>query len=236
MTFSPEDRYKLDKWWLVQEIKYEFLATDPAETSIDFTLRDNGPSKAIQAKLLSQMASSKAIELLEQKGDQYRLGFTPGFVRTYNTLLIWASGFEKLREYEAQASSTRQPTDKVSVRLVKDGRNLGIVSDEDTLLVIRRLTSGLPPDLLLGFLINNRPNSTITLPELKRDIDGMASVKDLSEVIRGAGFDKQLKELFFRQSGAKTIELKNPIKITFAQWQEIESKLLSGKIVKNRKN
>lgn len=234
MSLSPEDRYHLDKWWLLQELKAEYLISDSYELSTVFYLRENNaPSKLVQERLLKQLASRDAFELEKIDDNSYKVVFLHNFTKAYNAMDLWFHNFSEvtgIKEVSYQPNKDNT-VDIVTVRLSKDGRGLWLLTDNERVF-LNRFTTGRPPELVMGYLIINRPGSLVTLAELKRDLEGAASVDDIAELVRKVGFDKQLKNLFFKRCGKKEVELKNPVEITSAEWQEIKQKLATGK---NRK-
>jgi hypothetical protein len=123
--------------------------------------------------------------------------------------------------YKANVSNLNASV--VSLRLSKDGNGLWLLSDAEKVL-LNKFTTGRAPELIMSYLINNRPGSLVTLAELRRDLEGVAAVDDLSEVIRKIGFDKKLKSIFFRRCSAKEVELINPVEISESDWQKIKQK------------
>lgn len=227
MALTPEDRYHLDKWWLFSELKSEFLVSDPSNISTVFHLREHdAPTKNVQSRLLKQLAGQNIIELEKIDDSSYKVVFMHGFVKAYDAMYLWFKNYSDVTGIKAvyETTGTVDASELITVRLSKEGRGLLLIADDEKVM-LNRFTTGRPPELIMGYLIYNRPGSLVRLNELKREIDGVADVKDIAEVIRKVGFDKQLKKLFFKRIGTKEIELTNPIEITKAEWQQIKQKL-----------
>ncbi|MCE7936875.1 hypothetical protein DYH10_03780 [Candidatus Saccharibacteria bacterium CPR2] len=227
MSLSPEDKYHLDKWWLLQELKAEYLVSDSYELSTVFHLRENNaPTKLVQERLLKQLASKEAFELEKIDDNSYKVVFLHNFTKAYNATDLWFRDFYATTgiKPEYETIPTAKP-ELITVRLSKEGRGLWLVAGEDDQVLLNRFASNRPPDLIFGYLINNRPGSLVRLGELKREFENVGKVSNLEDLVRKVGFDKELKKLFFKRSGAKELELTNPIQITGSEWQEIKQKL-----------
>ena len=237
MALTPEDKYHLDKWWILQELKGEFLVSDASEMTIIFNLReDNAPSKIMQAKLLEQLSGQHYFDMDKIDDKSYKITYRFAFEKVYNHTHQWFRNFSEVTgiksAYELQSAPVH--IEPIRVRLSKDGRGLWLATESERIF-LNRFTTGRPPELIMGYLIINRPGSLVTLAELKRDIEGVASVDDISEVIRKLGFDKQLKNLFFKRCGKMEVELINSVEITYSEWLEIKQKIATGKIRKKSK-
>ncbi len=208
-------------------LKAEFLVSDPSELSTVFYLRENNaPSKLIQSRLLKQFAGQNYIELEKLDDDSYKVTFLHEFTKAYNAMDLWFKNYSDVdgvvTAYEP--TGTADTPELITVWLSKEGRGLWLVTDDDKVF-LNRFTSHRPPELILGYVINNRPGSLVRLTELRREFETVGNVKDLAEVVRKVGFDRQLKKLFFKRCGTKELELTNPIQITQSEWQEIKQKL-----------
>ena len=228
MLLTPEDKYHLDKWWLLQELKAEYLVSDSYELSTVFQLRDNNaPTKLVQERLLKQLASKDAFELEKIDDNSYKVVFLHNFTKAYNSMDLWFRDFYAITGIKPEYETTPPESPEIiTVRLSKQGRGLWIVASEDDQVMLNRFTTGRAPELIMNYLINSRPGSLVRLSELNREIVDLPNVTDIAEVIRKVGFDRKLKKLFFKRCGTKEVELTNPIQITSSEWQEIKQKLL----------
>jgi hypothetical protein len=226
MTQSPEDKYHLDKWWLFQELRSEFLVSDPSNISTVFHLREHdAPNETTQSRLLEQLAGQNIIELEKIDDSSYKVVFMHGFVKAYDAMYLWFKNYSDVTGLGSVYGSSVAPdaSEHIVVRLSKEGRGLWLIAGDEKVL-LNRFTTGRPPELIMGYLINNRPGSLVRLSELKREIDGVAEVGDLAETVRKIGFDKQLKQLFFKRCGTKELELTNPVETSVTEWEEIKQK------------
>lgn len=228
MTPTPEDRYHLDKWWILQELKGEFLVSDPSEMTIVFNLRERyAPSKSRQTKLLEQLADNHYFDLEKIDDKTYKILYRFEFEKVYNHTHQWFRNFSEVTGiktiYEPRIEDSKN--DVITVRLSKEGRGLWLVADADDKVMLNRFTTGRAPELIMSYLINNRTGSLVRLSELNREIVDLPEVKDIAEVIRKVGFDRSLKKLFFKRCGTKEVELVNPVQITKSEWQKLKQKL-----------
>lgn len=96
---SPEQRYRHDKWWLLQELRHGFLASDRHELIMTYRLREPGdgdtPDKEMQRSLLKQLADSGNISLEQADNETFRIGYEADFNSTYNKYLLMMKDAEQ---------------------------------------------------------------------------------------------------------------------------------------------
>lgn len=86
-------------------------------------------------------------------------------------------------------------------------------------LVSESLRTDMGPYSLLRYLINN-PGEVVTRDFAARRIQN-CSVQNLSDVVRQAGFDRNLKNLFFEVSAKDKVQLKKEVYLTDEEIQSI---------------
>lgn len=228
MQVTPEEQYHLDKWWILQELKREFLVSEPSEMSTVYYLREqDAPSKLVQSRLLEQLAGQHHIELEKIDDNSFKVTFQHGFVKAYDAMALWFRNFSEVTGIKTiyKSSVEKNLEDVITVRLSKEGRGLWLVANADDKVLLNRFTTGRAPELIMSYLINNRTGSLVRIGELDREIVDLPKVKDIAEVIRKVGFDRNLKKLFFKRCGTKEVELINPVQISKSEWQKLKQKL-----------
>lgn len=98
MKISPEQRYRQDKWWLLQELRHRFLSADPHDMIVTFKLLEPSdesvPSKEVQRSLLEQLANSKTVSIRRQDDETYQIEYEADFNQTYNKYLLMMKDVE----------------------------------------------------------------------------------------------------------------------------------------------
>jgi len=87
MKRTPEERQRLAKWWVLQELRFRFLS-GPHEGIVDFRLREasnnDEPAIEVQKSIIEQLSSlNRVINLVKQDGDIYTVEYGPDFEKTY---------------------------------------------------------------------------------------------------------------------------------------------------------
>jgi hypothetical protein len=87
MKRTPEERQRLAKWWVLQELRYRFLS-GPHEGIVDFRLRQasshDEPDIEIQRSIIEQISELKrVITILKKHEDIYTVECGPDFEKTY---------------------------------------------------------------------------------------------------------------------------------------------------------
>lgn len=119
-------RYRLAKWWLLEELRTLFLSSDPSEMVVRYTIKEpttaDTPSVDLQRSLLEQLASTKHI-LLKPLDD-----------KTYE--VTWQFEFESLYRKQQELVKDLQ---------VQSGEKLEFDSDTGVLTLGTRKAT-IPPD------------------------------------------------------------------------------------------
>lgn len=87
MKITPDQRQRLAKWWVLQQLKYLFLSgTHDMVVEYHFRKPDSPdePEIEVQKSILHQLASSKGIITIQSKADdKYVVEWGPEFEKTY---------------------------------------------------------------------------------------------------------------------------------------------------------
>lgn len=229
---NPEKRFALEMLATMQDIKKEQL-TLTKDTPLIYRFKRDDDAKRLglhknpdeQYKNLRKLEELGAFKIkLSRVIEGWQSVFTeenaPLLSKEFE-LEINQQAFDELYELYANESrlsksikDKRTTTKDFEVRLVKEGANLKIETPEGSIFLYR-LKTGLIPERLFATLIASYGSGRfVTRAELRKEVDGLAGLNDISEVIRLAGFKRELKRIFFTHCTKTEVELKNPAKVT----------------------
>jgi hypothetical protein len=198
---------------------YSFRRDEDAER---LGLSKNPDEQQKILKKLEELGAFGIVELpISKDWSMFTKDNAPLLVREYE-LQINQEKFDQLYSELEDKTTNSSPKDLVNeddtqstfeVRLVKDGADLLLVTPTEK-VHLTRLKTGLIPERLFGALINNKSGRLVKASELKGEVDGLSGLKDISEVIRLAGFNRDSKRIFFKHCGENEVELRNPAQVT----------------------
>ena len=232
LGMNPERRFALEMLATLQDVKKELMIVTK-DTSLVYRLKRDDEVKKLgldknpdeQYKILRKLEELGAFKI---KASRVSKGWEGIFTEDNAPLLsreyeieINQQRFDELYEIYVRETNSNEPTASsgtgvmdLEVRLVKEGANLHIETP-NAKVFLTRLKTGLIPERLFAALIVNYGNGRfVTRAELKKEIEGLVGLNDISEVIRLAGFNKALKRIFFAHCTKNEVELRNPAKVT----------------------
>jgi len=150
-------------------------------------------------------------ERADTKDDAYLLKLSDDFGAIYD---------KYLKKHQSRvALPVHNDESTVEVYIRKEGQSLFLTTPNEKLL-IKTMRYGLMPDTFWDYLLSHH-SERVTRQQLKRDVDGLASLDDISEVVRQSGFGKDMKHIFFAEIGKDIVRLKNPAILTAAQLSKL---------------
>lgn len=245
---QPEEKINKELWAILQDLKHlhltynenEFtysqdLENDSEARKLGITLRAN--SQRLMA-LLDKLQGAGAISWWFAKKHNFVSrnmadgDFDEQTVNELMTPTIYIRVEDKFSETynyysdEIAKSQTNESDKKqIALRLAKEGRYLYIRSDLDgETVLLNTFKPDMIPDLLMEYLLLNKPHILVHISDIKREVNSLAELDNISEVVRHMGFDKHLKDIFFDYCGKDKVLLKPSVTISRETWEEIKSK------------
>jgi|GEM_PF-6736055 len=115
--------------------------------------------------------------------------------------------------------------ERIVVHLVLNSNKL-VINSELGEIVVAHLRSGSSPYIFLNYVINAKPEQTVTRTDLEKH--GIRLSDTLSEILRKSHINKSIKEYFVPLSTANSVKVVPQTKLTRKQWNELLAGLKSS--------
>lgn len=239
MDYSLSEKYEREAWPLLLALRAAYLEsgskfvfdTDSAEdTSREATvgklryLERQGVLKYVPPKVdfVPEPLGGAEISTADWGSDYPRIVNIELHEEKFKELY---AEYSKVAEANEKVAQTQASSQKVSVRLVKNGLTLYLQSSDGQRVDLNRFRADLTPDKLVDFLLAHA-NTVIQLSQIKLEGSGYRAVSNVAEILRKAGFTETVKKYFLPEADKEKVRLNDQAEMTALELEKIKAEVL----------